>query len=80
MATKNTFRKVTVYSVKRGRVSDMGNPSYVFRTDLGEFKTVTNSGRAYALENDFAVNATLDLPVTLELTSSGRVADWKLEG
>jgi hypothetical protein len=78
MAT-NTIQ-VIVYNVKRGPVSDVGNPSYVFNTDHGPYRTQTNSGAAYALENDFAVNATLDVPATLTITTSGRVVSWELEG
>lgn len=78
MARKTTQITVTVYHVKRGRVSAMGNPGYVFVTDHGEYKTETDSGRAYALENDFSVGATLDAPVTLELTAGGRVRDWTI--
>lgn len=79
MPTKANEISVIVYHVKRGPVSDMGNPSYVFHTDHGPYKTQTNSGAAYALENDFAVNATLDLPATLTITRAGRVISWKLE-
>jgi hypothetical protein len=71
---------VIVYIVKRGPVSNVGNPSYVFNTDHGPYKTVTNSGAAYALENDFAVNATLDVPATLTITPAGRVVSWELKG
>jgi hypothetical protein len=56
----------------------MGNPSYTFHTDHGQYKTQTDSGAAYALENDFPVNATLDIPVTLTITPSGRVITWSL--
>lgn len=78
MATKTNDIEVTVYNVKRGPVSNMGNPSYVFNTDHGPYKTQTNSGAAYALENDFSVNTTLDIPVTLTITASGRVVSWKV--
>lgn len=74
---KNTEILVTVYHVKRGNVSSMGNPSYVFMTDHGPYKTVTNSGAAYGLENDFPINTTLDVLVTLEITRAGRVVSWK---
>lgn len=70
--------QVVVYHVKRGPVSSMGNPSYVFHTDHGQYKTQTNSGAAYALENDFSVNAPLDTPVTLTTTPAGRVVGWTL--
>jgi hypothetical protein len=71
--------QVIVYSVKRGSVSAMGNPSYVFKTDKGEYRTQTDSGVAYSLENDFPINTTLDRPVTLVTTPAGRVISWKLE-
>ena len=71
---------VLVYNVKRGRSSTMGNPSYVFNTDHGPFKTETDSGRAYALENDFTVGETLDVHVVLTITKSGRVRDWRIGG
>lgn len=76
MARKNTEISVTVYHVKRGPVSGMGNPSYVFHTDYGQYRTVTDSGASYALENDFPVGATLDRPVTLTITPGGRVVSW----
>jgi len=78
MASKTTDIQVTVYSVKRGPVSKMGNPSYVFNTDHGPYRTQTDSGAAYALENDFSVNATLDIPATLTITTAGRVTGWKV--
>lgn len=78
MAVKTFKNTVTVYNVKRGPVSSMGNPSYVFNTDRGAFKTQTNSGRAYALENDFSVGAVIDREVTLITTAAGRVVDWEL--
>jgi hypothetical protein len=74
---KNTEILVTVYHVTRGPVSTMGNPSYIFHTDEGKFRTVTDSGAAYALENDFSVGATLDQEVTLIITTRGRVFDWR---
>jgi hypothetical protein len=79
MATKTLEIAVTVYKVTRGPVSSMGNPSYVFHTSHGQYKTQTNSGAAYALENDFTVGETLDKPVTLITTPAGRVQSWKLE-
>lgn len=78
MARKQNDISVIVYKVTRGPVSSMGNPSYVFHTDYGQYKTQTNSGAAYALENDFPVNATIDRPVTLNITASGRVVSWTL--
>jgi len=75
---KTTDIQVTVYSVKRGRVSANGNPSYVFNTDHGPYRTETDSGAAYALENDFTVGETLDISATLTLTPAGRVIDWKV--
>lgn len=78
MAAKTYKNTVTVYNVKRGNLSSMGNPSYVFNTDRGAFKTQTNNGRAYALENDFPVGAVIDREVTLITTPAGRVVDWEL--
>lgn len=69
---------VVVYSVKRGRVSPMGNPSYVFNTDHGPYRTQTNSGAAYALENVFTVGVRLGIPATLTINRAGRVIDWKV--
>lgn len=74
---KNTEILVTVYHVTRGPVSGMGNPSYIFNTDHGRYQTVTNSGAAYGLENDFPVKETLDREVTLTITPAGRVVSWK---
>lgn len=70
--------QVVVYTVKRGRVSAMGNPSYVFCTDHGPYRTETDSGAAYALENDFTVGETLDIPAMLTINPAGRVTDWKV--
>lgn len=70
--------QVVVHNVQRGRVSAMGNPSYVFNTDHGPFRTQTDSGAAYALENDFTVGVTLDIPAMLTITPVGRVTDWKV--
>lgn len=75
--SKHADISVTVYRVTRGNVSSMGNPSYVFHTDYGKYKTQTNSGAAYELENDFPVNETIDREVTLIITPAGRVVDWK---
>lgn len=69
---------VVVHKVRRGPVSAMGNPSYIFITDHGAYRTQTDSGAAYALENDFTVGVTLDLPAILTITASGRVTDWKI--
>jgi hypothetical protein len=57
----------------------MGNPSYIFNTDHGHYRTEADSGAAYGLENDFSVGTTLNVKVTLTLTSAGRVRDWKVE-
>lgn len=74
-----TAVQVVVYSVKRGRVSPMGNPSYVFNTDHGPYRTQADSGAAYALENDFTVGVRLGIPATLTLNRAGRVTDWEVE-
>lgn len=79
MTPKTSDIQVIVYNVKRGRVSEVGNPSYVFNTDHGPYRTQTNSGTAYALENDFTVGTTLDIRATLTITAAGRVIDWKVE-
>lgn len=71
---------VLVHSVQRSLNSRMGNPSYIFNTDHGSFRTETDSGHAYALENDFTVGETLDIPAILTLTPQGRVMDWKVGG
>lgn len=74
---KNTELVVTVYRVERGNNTMYGNPTYVFVTNHGEYKTQANGARAYALENDFRVGDVLDREVTLTLTPAGRVVDWK---
>lgn len=71
--------EVIVHNVRRGPVSRMGNPSYVFNTDHGPYQTQTNSGAAYGLENDFAVGTPLDVKATLTITAAGRVTNWKVE-
>ena len=75
---KTTDINVFVYNVKRGPVSAMGNPSYIFRTDHGPYRTQTDSGAVYGLENDFTVGVTLDIPATLTVTPAGRVIGWKV--
>lgn len=75
--SKTTEITVTVYNVKRGPVSTMGNPSYIFNTNQGPYRTQSNNGAAYALENDFPINETLDREITLTITPAGRVITWK---
>lgn len=69
---------VLVYNVQRSMSSRMGNPSYIFNTDHGAFRTETDSGAAYGLENDFTVGETLNTTAILTLTPAGRVMDWKV--
>lgn len=78
MAAKTFKVTVTVYNVQRGNNTVYGNPTYVFNTDRGAYKTQSNGARAYALENDFQVGAVLDREVTLIVTAAGRVVDWEL--
>lgn len=75
---KTSDIQVVVYNVRRGPVSPMGNPSYVFNTDHGPYRTQTDSGAAYGLENDFSVGTTLDVPATLTISRAGRVINWKV--
>lgn len=74
---KTTTSEVTVGTVSRGPVSAMGNPSYIFHTSKGNFRTQANSGAAYGLENDFRLNEIINEKVTLTLTASGRVISWE---
>lgn len=74
---KTTHTAVTVGTVSRGPVSAMGNPSYIFHTSKGLFRTQANSGAAYGLENDFHLNEIINEKVTLEITASGRVVSWE---
>lgn len=74
--SKHLERTVTVHSVRRGPHSKMGNPSFIFTTDSGQFRTQTNTGAAYAVENQFPTGQRLDRQVTFKLTASGRVFDW----
>lgn len=78
MASKTSDIQVVVYTVKRGPVSAMGNPSYIFNTDHGPYRTQTDSGAVYGLENDFTVGVMLDVNATLTITAAGRVIDWKV--
>lgn len=87
MAKRNTVT-VTVFGVERGPVSSFGNPSYVFKTDHGDYRTMANAGMAYGLENDFRVKD-YDQPlkgqsgpgaVELETTPAGRVTGYRIIG
>jgi hypothetical protein len=89
---KTQHTVVTVYRVERGPVSTYGNPSFVFKTDSGDYRTQTDSGMAYGLENDWQVNTGryrefnktgsrdwIDGPATVELehTPAGRVISYR---
>jgi hypothetical protein len=76
MATKTTDLTAIVYRVTRGLVSTMGNPSYIFHTNEGEYRTQSNNGAAYALENHIAINTPMETVMTLTLTPAGRVTNW----
>ena len=76
--SKTTEITVTVYNVKRGPVSTMGNPSYIFNTNHGHYLTTSINGAAYGLENDFQINTTLDREITLTITPAGRVTGWEI--
>lgn len=76
--SKSKEIRVTVQSVKRGKTSSMGNPSFVFSTDLGEFRTQTDAGASYAVENDFRVGQDIEVAATLHTTPAGRVYGWHL--
>jgi hypothetical protein len=76
MATKNTTLATTVYRITRGPVSSMGNPSFIFHTADGTYRTSANIGAAYALENEFPINTDIAKVVCLTLTPARRVTDW----
>lgn len=69
--------RVTVYRVIRAKNSRDGGPAYTFQTNTGPFRTVPDTMQAYALENDFQVQSTLDMDVTLKL-QGGQVFDWTI--
>lgn len=55
MNRKVIERTVTVYRVTRGRQSNNGNPSFIFHTDEGEYRTQTDTSCAYTVESHFDV-------------------------
>ena len=75
---KNVENRVTVLRVTRGNASSYGNPSFKFMTERGMFQTQTNTNKAYAVTNDFQLDASLDMAVTLICTPAGRIVDWRL--
>lgn len=78
MASKNTTLHTTVRTVKRANSSVNGNPAYYLHTDDGTFRTMSDAGWAYGLENDFTVNGEHDIDVTLTLSPAGRVHGYTI--
>jgi len=76
---------VTIYRAERGRVSSVGNPSWVLHTSAGRFTTKPNASLGYAVANliapthtapkPFQVIGNDDVRVTLVTTAAGRVFD-----
>ena len=91
MSKVAAIKTVTVYRVERGPLSNYGNPSYVFKSTDGDYRTTANNGIAYALENDLKTGEARwkdesgvwhDGPVSLELTltKANRVISYKIMG